>query len=302
MSYKFESMLQILNKLNSRERLTRDSLARHLGVTIRTADRYISTLRAAGFPISHDQQKGCYVFDQGYSLAKLDFSAEEVLALGLAKQLVSRFGARTRKALDRIEHKMSFCSFDLPPHIRFSGQDMPPQVEEHFRKLNYAIANRNQVEMDYHSAYRGGARSHRVVEPYFLYYQQGVWYLRAYCRSTREAKLFALDRMENVTVLDKSFVPRTDITAENLDGAFVDGTPVNVVARFGPKCKPYLERYKDLVKKPLPDGRVEIRFRTNGTKGAKLWLYRFLPDVEIVKPKELKEEIRKELREAAETV
>ena len=44
---------------------------------------------------------------------------------------------------------------------------------------------------------------------------------------------------------------------------------------------------------------IEMRVSTRGTKGLKLWLYRFLPNVEVVSPKALKEEIREELREAA---
>jgi proteasome accessory factor C len=197
---------------------------------------------------------------------------------------------------------MTTCSVSLPGHIRFSGQDMPPEVEEGFRKLNYAITNLNLCEMDYHTAYRGGEKTHRIVEPYFLFYQEGVWYLRAFCRLKKEPRLFALDRMENLTVLDKNFLPKAEVTAVDLNDAFVDGTPVEAVLRFDAVCKPYLERYKRSKQKVLSDGRIEMRVTTNGTKGLKLWLYRFLPCVEVVSPKELKEDIRKELKEAAEKI
>ncbi len=298
MSYKFDSMLRILNMLDRRKTVTRSSLADMLEVTVRSADRYIATLRTAGFPISFSEDRGTYVFDNGFSLSKTDFSAEEMLALGLAKGMASKFGPNTKRVLESIERKMTTCSFSLPPHVKFSGHDMPPEVEERFRQLNYAITNLSLCEMDYHSAYRGGNVTHRTVEPYFLFYQEGVWYLRAYCRLKKDLRLFALDRMENLDVLDRNFLPKKEVTADDLTDAFVDGDPLDVVVRFEKCCKPYLERYKHWKQKDLSDGRVEMRLRTNGSKGLKLWLYRFLPNVEIVGPKTLKEEIQQELRQA----
>lgn len=299
MSYKFDSMMRILNILNRRETITRKELAQMLSVNIRSADRYIATLRSADFPVIFDEDRGSYVFEAGFSLAKADLKPEEKLALGLAKGLAAKFGPMTGKALESVERKMMTCSFALPPHIKFSGQDMPHEVEDNFRKLNYAITNLNICEMDYYSASHGGEKTHRTIEPYFLFYQEGVWYLRAYCRTKKGLRLFALDRMENLVPLDKNFLPRAEIKADELVDAFVDGDPVDAVLRFDKSCKPYLERYKNRKQKVLSDGRIEMKFRTNGTKGLKLWLYRFLPCVEVVSPKGLKEEIRAELKAAA---
>ncbi len=38
----------------------------------------------------------------------------------------------------------------------------------------------------------------------------------------------------------------------------------------------------------LKDGRLELRFRVNGLEGITHWIYRWLPYVEVVSPKELK--------------
>jgi len=302
MSYKFDSMMKILNMIDKKKQVTRAFLADELEVVVRSADRYIATLRNAGFPIAFDEDKSSYVFEHGYSLSKADLSAEEKLALGLAKGLAAKFGPATGKALDAVERKMTTCSFSLPPHVKFSGQDMPPEVEDNFRKLNFAITNLNLCELDYSTAYRGGEKQHRTVEPYFLFYQEGVWYLRAFCRLKKELRLFALDRMEKLEVLDRNFLPKPDIDAVDLSDAFVDGKPVDVVLRFDKSCKPYLDRYKSRAQKKLKDGRIEMSFRTNGTKGLKLWLYRFLPCVEVVSPKALKDEIKHELKDAAEKI
>lgn len=66
LSYKFETMLKILNRINRGDQANAESLADDFAVTRRTMERYIETLRNAGFPIQHDRSQGCYVFGEGY--------------------------------------------------------------------------------------------------------------------------------------------------------------------------------------------------------------------------------------------
>ncbi len=51
MSYKFDSLMLILNKLDSRDKVTVDSLKEELGVSERTVFRYLTTSTGGG--ISH---------------------------------------------------------------------------------------------------------------------------------------------------------------------------------------------------------------------------------------------------------
>lgn len=84
MSYKFDSLITILNKLDKGEQLTVHSLMNDLEMSERTVHRYINTLQVAGFPISYDRSRQTYAFDEGYGLKKLTMSVEETLAFGLA--------------------------------------------------------------------------------------------------------------------------------------------------------------------------------------------------------------------------
>jgi len=303
MSYKFESMMRILNMINVGNTVTREALAKKLAVTIRTADRYISTLRTAGFPIIFNIDRESYMFAEGYALSKAAFSAEESLALGLARSMAAKFGPRTGKVLESIERKMSVCSMSLPKHVIFSDDSMPLLVEENFQKLNLAILDYQQVEMTYASAYRDGERALRTIDPHYLLFKEGLWYCRAFCRLQKKPRTFALDRMEEVKLLDKHFLPKIEITPDEVKEAFgvmVGGDPVKFVFRFDKCCKPYLKRYHFTNQKEteLPDGRIELSFKNTGIVAVKLWLYRFIPNVEVVAPKELKEEMKRELAEA----
>ncbi len=48
----------------------------------------------------------------------------------------------------------------------------------------------------------------------------------------------------------------------------------------------------------MADGRLEVRFVVNGLLGIGQWIYRWLPYVEIVAPKELREDLRADLASA----
>src|SRR5208282_5910373 len=121
MSYKFDSLIIILNKIDSGESVTVNSLINDLEVSERTTHRYIKTLQVAGFPIGYNRLKGSYAFDEGYSLRKPNLSVEEMLALVLAKKVLRNFGSGIDKSISSIENKLLSEKADLPKHIILSA-------------------------------------------------------------------------------------------------------------------------------------------------------------------------------------
>ncbi|MBI4709701.1 MAG: HTH domain-containing protein, partial [Nitrospirae bacterium] len=87
MSYKFDSLISILNKLDNKEKVTVYSLSDDMEVSERSIHRYLRTLQVAGFPIHYDKKKESYCFLEGYGLKKTNISLEESLAFALAKRL-----------------------------------------------------------------------------------------------------------------------------------------------------------------------------------------------------------------------
>ena len=109
-------------------------------------------------------------------------------------------------------------------------------------------------------------------------------------------------------VLNEHFVPVSISPEEELSGTFevwLDEKLVNVVLRFDKACKPYIMRKKwhqSQKEKELKDGRLEMRFKVNGVEDIKRWIYKWLPHVEVVAPKKLKETVRAELKEAVKKI
>ncbi len=226
MSYKFDSLITVLNRLDRGEKTTVRSLMDDLEVSERTAYRYMQTLQGA-FPISYDRKKRSYVFDEGYSLRKPDLSVEETLAFSLAKKLLSNFGTGMEKSLDSIEEKLSQKKSDLPKHIILSA-DIPQETEKYLSVIHQAINNFQKIEIIYKALYSDD-ETKRIVDPYYLFFQEGYWHLRGYCHLREDYRTFALDRIVSLKVLDKHFLPKKISPEDELSRSFsgvIDGEPV----------------------------------------------------------------------------
>ncbi|MEK6651480.1 MAG: HTH domain-containing protein [Nitrospirota bacterium] len=177
MSYKFDSLIIILRKLDSREQVTVNSLMDDLEISQRTTFRYIQTLQIAGYPIVFDRKKNSYAFSEGYSLRKPNLSIEETLAFALAKKLLGNFGAGMEQSLKKIEEKISTKSASLPKHIVLSGTALPPETEQYLGIIHGAITNFQKIEIKY-NALHSKAKSQRKIDPCYLFFNEGFWYMR----------------------------------------------------------------------------------------------------------------------------
>lgn len=303
MSYKFDSLMMILNKLDGQRKVTVESLTEDLGVCERTVFRYLKTIQIAGFPIIFNKETGGYGFMEGYSLKRPDLSMDETLALSISKKMIRGMGTGWEESMNRIEQKLSVKKTDLPRHIVLSGKGLPPEITGHIGLIHSAIMNFQRLKMTYRPLY-SDQKTKRKVDPYYLFFEEDFWYLRGYCHLREEPRTFALDRVMSLKRLNEHFIPRNIAPEEELYGAFgtvVDGEPVEVVLRFDEECRPYLQRktwHQSQRERVLKDGRLELRFRVNGLEGITHWIYRWLPFVEVISPKELRESVKGELEKA----
>ena len=139
MSYKFDSLIRILNMLDRKEKVTVQSLMDDLSISERSTYRYMTTLKDADFPISFDREKGAYTFEEGYSLSKPDLTLEEILAFSLAKKFLGNFGPGMEATLDQIEKKIS---------LKKSESTFFLFIKRHgiFRRLNLFIGRSMQMK------------------------------------------------------------------------------------------------------------------------------------------------------------
>ncbi len=302
MSFKFDSMMIILNQIDSGAKVTVSSLKEELGVSERTIHRYLDTLQASGYPLYYDRQQERYLFPEGYSLKKPGFDAEEFLAFALARKVLKGFGTEFEERLARIEDKIGNRGADPNPRI-LVREGETPRGTDHLEHLNRAALQFQRVEFSY-QALSSGSETRRKAEPDYLFYQEGLWYLRAYCCLREDFRTFALDRMEALQVLEEHFVPRQRSGDEELAlsfGSFLDGEPTDVILIFDSEIKEYIRRHRwhpSQEETALKGGRLEVRFRVKGMEGISRWIYRWLPQVEVVAPQALRTKTAADLQKA----
>jgi predicted DNA-binding transcriptional regulator YafY len=300
MSYKFDSLMSILNKLDSMEKITVSSLSYELEVSERSIHRYINALLVAGFPIVYDKNKTSYIFAEGFSLKKPDLSIEETLAFALADKFLVKFGPGMEKSLQNIKTKLSSRSARDMKHIILSGESTPSLSNQYLSPIHEAIVNYRRIKISYKSLNADKPKESKV-DPYYLFFGEGIWYLRGHYHREKAARTFALDRILSLLVLDEYYVPERVSPEEELSsafGAFIDGKPVTVVLQFAPASKPFILRKKwhksqKIVK--LGDGRIEMILTVKGLLGIKRWLYQWIPHVKVIAPDELRESFKADL-------
>ena len=304
MSDKFASMLKILNRIDAGEPVTVNSLRNELEISERTVHRYMDDLRVGGFPILFDKQSGTYRFAEKYHLKRINLSVEEMLTIALAKNMLKNAGSGMEDSLNSIESKLANKKTDLPKHIIFSTPTFTEETSAHFEKLNTAITENSRIEMEYHPLHEK-KKSERKVDPQYLFFHDGFWYMRGYCHYVEGDRTFALDRIRSINVLDEHFIPKRKSPEDELAmsfGAWVDGEPTEVVVRIDPMLREAVLRkkwIKNQTEKDLEDGSVELTFQVKGFGGIKRWIYGWLPFIEVIRPKDLRDEVRDALKEAA---
>ncbi|MEN3039548.1 MAG: transcriptional regulator [Candidatus Kryptonium sp.] len=309
MKKKFERILYILHKLDQGEKLTTKDLAKELGVAERTVYRYIKALMEADFPIYYDPDKKTYTFVEGFSLRKALLNSEEVVFLSLARRILQKhFGDKTEDYIKSIVKKclnteQYYSDYPLiliqEPQLKAS---LPLSI---FREILSAIKERELLEIEYR---KEDHYEIREVEPYHLFYSLGFWYLGARCRKSREYRTFALDKIKSLKRTGKYFLPDEEgiVSPEKIEEAFgpyPDESKKEVVIIAEPEVKEFFLRkkwIKDQEVEELDDGRLKVSFKVRGLKIFKHWLYSWLPFITILKPEELRKQLKLDLLESIE--
>jgi proteasome accessory factor C len=157
-----------------------------------------------------------------------------------------------------------------------------------------ALDRRRALRLRYYTASRD-AISDRTVDPMRMLLLEGRSYLEAWCRLADDVRLFRLDRIENVTVLEEAANPPaharpTDVSAGLFRPAPDQDTAVLVL---GPDAAWVAEYYPVDEVVELDGGASRIRMRY----ADEAWMVRLLlglgADVTVVEPTELAAALRR---------
>ena len=167
-------------------------------------------------PIVYDAEHEGYRFDDKvedravWQLPGLWFSAEELLALltmdrllaelgpGVLSEVIGPFRKRIRELLASGEHSAQ----DVANRIRVLAMGARAIEPAHFRTITTALLSRRRLRIR-HSRRQDGDVLEREISPQRLVHYRDNWYVDAFCHKRQALRTFAVDAIEQATVLDK---------------------------------------------------------------------------------------------------
>ena len=211
MSQATTRILSILSLLRSRQTVSSVELASRLGVTERTVRRYVQLLEELGFVI--ERERGRY---GGYRLGSTwvpnaSLSDDEIVALifGLLS-LSKENGDLGLSVLTKLESSLSQdrreqlrALFSTLQFTESPLSEAPAGIV--LIALGLAAQEGQRVRIRYRSP--EGDVSERGVDPYGLVYFEEQWYLVGHCHLRQARRLFRLDRIASLRLLESTFQP-----------------------------------------------------------------------------------------------
>lgn len=193
---KIDRLLGIVTYLLNHKIATAQTLAHRFEVSKRTIQRDIDTLCLSGIPIiSQHGTSGGYSISENFSLDRQIYNKEDFqnIILGLKGLYSANIKGKSGTTLEKVLSS-SVSPLKQSVTLDFGALQEGSDFKRIFYLLEDAISKETVVEIDYSSA--DGRESTRFIEPLLLSYKWYSWYLFAYCKKSRDYRLFKLSRIK----------------------------------------------------------------------------------------------------------
>ena len=298
---------------------TKQELSQDLECHHRTVYRDLEALQEAGFPIYNEQRSGrtyWYLLDSDCHHMPLPLSLTELMALyfsrnmlkvlegtaiyesltSLFEKVTTTLPAAYTQYLEQLEGSLQVGTKAFKPYQHF---------QEIFNTVNLATSRQQYIEIAYYSMSRGES-SIRKVAPYKIWFYSDTFYIIGHCAIRNDIRLFAVDRIQAIEMLEECFESPEDFDAqafmEKSFGVF-RGKPAKVRIHFNPKVAGYVSEkiwHPTQVLTPADDGGVIFEAEVAGIEEIKLWILRWGAGATVMGPDELVTAMEKEIRGMAE--
>jgi predicted DNA-binding transcriptional regulator YafY len=209
-------VLAVLELMQSFETVSSAQLAKKLEVSPRSVQRYILRLQDMGIPIEGKRGVGGhYRLKAGHRIPPLMFSSEEALTLVLGLQALQHLGLNALAPMtETVKAKLQRV---MPPAAREQTQTLEQAVQigaspwvvdtnfEQLQLLLQAVRQHRVVHFGY-TDYRQKT-STRTAQPSHAIHLDGRWYAVAWCELRQDTRVFRLDRIQDLSLLETTFTP-----------------------------------------------------------------------------------------------
>lgn len=301
--------------ISAKQGKSASDLAGTLECHSRTIYRDLEALQAAGFPLynlKQDNKTLWSILETGSQQMPIPLSLTELMALYFSRNMLNVLkGSAIHDSLTslfekvkatlpqqyidylaKIEHSLAVGVKAHKPYRKF--KDTLARVQE-------AAQDQRLIRVRYFTMSRR-RRTRRRIAPYQVWYYDETFYLIGYCCQRKEIRLFAIDRIEQIEILDETFDPPEGFDAgqfmQTSFGVF-QGEPASVKIRFTKEAAGYVSEkiwHPTQTLTPQPDGGLVFEAQVAGIDEIKRWILKWGADAEVLAPEELRQVVSREVK------
>jgi proteasome accessory factor C len=301
-------LLALVPYLIARPGIALEEAAADLGVTARQLRKDLELLWMCGLPgygpgdlidLSMDEDTVTVTYDAGMRRPLRLTGAEATALLVALRALLDTPGMVDADAVRRAVAKIEAAAGQAQPAgvavglgVREGGNTATVR-----KVVQEALRDGRALRMTYYTASKDEI-TERTVDPMRMLIVDGRGYLEAWCRRAEAVRLFRLDRVDDVTVLDEAAAPPPDASQVDVSAGLFRPQPDQEVAQLvlEPDARWVSEYYPVEHLEELDVGRLRIRMRYADTA----WMLRLLlslgGDVTVERPAVLAEDLRERAR------
>ncbi len=249
---------------------------------------------------------------RAHELPGVWFSEKELHALLTMHQLIAGLddggvlGRHLQPLLDKL-HGMLGASGEeaqaLMRRVRIVNPAKRAVASRWFEEAVSAVLSRRRLTISYYTRSKR-SESERVLSPQRLLHYRNTWYLDAWCHASEGLRRFALDAVRAAKVLDE---PARELPMSEVEAALDQGYGIFGGARlrhatlhFSAEAAQWVaqeEWHPQQQLKPQADGSLRMRIPYSDHTELVMDVLRHGPNVRVVSPPELVEQVREQLQE-----
>jgi predicted DNA-binding transcriptional regulator YafY len=184
------------------------------GISVSTISRDIEFMKdRLNAPIEYDAlHRGYYYSEPNYRIPVGFSGADELLALGMAKNILALY--KDTPIYDAARHLLDSIIAPLTAESNsdwYESRIVVPQVpsapipSDVWNPITAALRENRILTFDYQGAYDECYKARRV-RPYQLLFDTGLWYLYGYAEEREGIRIFSLRRMKNIALTKDHFL------------------------------------------------------------------------------------------------
>lgn len=302
------------------EWLSKESLLERFEVSSATVKRDIVYLRdRMHLPVIFDRHRGRWRLDRGRNPGgepvELDMALreDEIHALLAMQHLLAAvepggmLGASMaplrRRLVGLLERGLRAPHADVARRIRVLAMGARRVLLPHYQAVAHAVLARRRLSLRYRARSSGHVRE-RQVSPQRLVHYRDNWYCDAWCHEADALRIFSVDAIEQVRVLD---LPAQELADHELDALLTSGYGIfsgraqhHARLRFSPERARWVagERWHpDQRGRFDSEGHWLLDLPYSDMRELVTDILRHVPEVEVLWPQELADEVLHRLTE-----